>query len=74
MSESVVVIVDFDNFFPGQLQNYTIQELESFFTKIINLITNCRKSALCGWDMKAETLREKEVNGRAEGAKASSPS
>lgn len=38
MSESVVVIVDFDNFFPGQLQNYTIQELESFFTKIINLI------------------------------------
>ena len=38
MSESVVVIVDFDNFFPGQLHNYTIQELESFFTKIINLI------------------------------------
>lgn len=35
MSETIVVIVDFDNYFPGQLQNYTIQELESFFTKII---------------------------------------
>ena len=38
MSETIVIIVDFDNYFPGQLQNYTIQELESFFTKIINLI------------------------------------
>lgn len=38
MSDKVVVIVDFDNYFPGQLQNYTIQELESFFTKIINVI------------------------------------